>query len=149
MATNPKLEWQRTIRNRRRRQLAVVTSGIHLGAHDFATLLDRSERSFRVLEACKLATEVQEHITRSTLTVLGDDDLRHAMQVVSLFILIDVIVFRTVNGRVPYRHPARWLQIHGGRSTEVAFLRDLHGSPRYVRAVREPGPGYSAPWQVP
>ena len=121
MATNPKLEWQRTIRNRRRRrQLAVVTSGIHLGSHDFATLLDRSERSFRVLEACKLATEVQEHITRSTLTVLGDDDLRHAMQVVSLFILIDVIIFRTVNNEYHIG-----ILLDGSGFTEVAQLRSL------------------------
>ena len=44
----------------------------------------------------ELATEGEEYVARGTLTVLGYDDLRHAVQVASLVVLEDMVVFWSV-----------------------------------------------------
>ena len=48
---------------------------------------------FRILEAGVLADKAQAHIAHGTVTVLGDDDLRHTMKIVSFFILKYLIIF--------------------------------------------------------
>ncbi len=133
----------------RRWQLTVGRPAIHLGTHDFATLLYWSIGIGRILEAGKLATEVEEHISGSTLTVLGDDDLRHTMKVVSLFILIDVIILRTMNEEYHIG-----ILLDGSGFTEVAQLWSLSFETLTVfyvtrRAERGRVPGYSTPWQDP
>ena len=51
----------------------------------------------RILKSRVFASEGEQHIADGSFTVLGDDDLCHATQVVACFILIDVVVLRTVN----------------------------------------------------
>ena len=51
----------------------------------------------RILKSRVFATEGEQHIAGGSFTVLGDDDLCHATQVVACFILIDMVVLRTVN----------------------------------------------------
>ena len=53
-------------------------------------------RVFRILKSRIFTSKGQQHIARSTLTMLGDDNLRHTMQVAAVIILIDMIIFRTV-----------------------------------------------------
>ena len=74
----------------------------------------------RVLEARKLTTEGQQHITRRTLTVLGNDNLRHAVQVAPVVVLIDMVILRTV-----YEQHHIGILLDGSRLTQVAQLGTL------------------------
>lgn len=51
---------------------------------------------FRILKARIFALKRQQHVTSGTFTMLGNDNLRHTMQVAAIIILIDMIVFRTM-----------------------------------------------------
>ena len=77
-------------------------------------------RILRILKARELSAEVQQHITRSTLTVLGNDDLRHSLQVTTILILVDMIILWTMHEE----HHIRIL-LDGSRFTEVTQLRTL------------------------
>ena len=50
-----------------------------------------------VLEACVLAFEAQQDVANRTVTVLGNDDHRHATQIISVFVLKYTIVLGTVD----------------------------------------------------
>ena len=106
--------WQRTV--------------IHLAAQDLSAeriiIIVRGQLGeviiIRIGEAGILATEAQGHIAGSTLTVLGNDDLCHAVHVVTVGILIDVVVLRTVDEE---HHVG--ILLDSSRLTEVAKLRNL------------------------
>ena len=98
---------------------------IDTAAQDFATTIVRLMVStealvFRILEAGELTTERQQDVARRTLTVLGNNNLRHAVQVVTLVILIDMVVFRTV-----HKEHHVGILLDSSRLTEVAQLRAL------------------------
>ena len=74
----------------------------------------------RILETSELSAEVQQHITGSALTMLGNDNLRHTTKVAAVLILIDMIVLRTMHEK----HHIRIL-LDGTRLTQVTQLRTL------------------------
>ena len=73
-----------------------------------------------ILETGVLATEGQQHVASSTLTMLGNDNLCHAVQVASIVVLIDVLILRTV-----YEQHHIGILLDGSRLTQVAQLRSL------------------------
>ena len=75
---------------------------------------------FRILEPGKLASEREQHVACGTLTVLGNDDLCHAMQVATVIILIDMVVLGTVN-----EDDHIGILLDGSRLTKVAELGAL------------------------
>ena len=99
-------------------------SSIHFGAYNLATanggIIQIRAGVLRILKSRKLSTEVEQYIARSAFTVLGNDDLRHAMKVSSVFVLIDMIVFGTVNKK---HHVG--ILLDGSRLAKVAELRSF------------------------
>lgn len=51
----------------------------------------------RILKARKLSSERQQHIARRTLTMLGNNNLRHTTKITPVVVLIDMIVFGTMH----------------------------------------------------
>ena len=78
----------------------IPTSTIDLRTDDLPTDIVRHGAEMgilRILETGELSTEREQHIACSTLTMLGYDNLSHAMKVVSLLVDKDVIILRTMN----------------------------------------------------
>ena len=74
----------------------------------------------RILETGELTAETQQHIAHSTVTMLGNNDFSHTMQVVSFFILKYLIIF----GAMDKAHHIGIL-LDGPGFTQVTQLRTL------------------------
>ena len=71
---------------------------IHLGALDIALAGSWSySTSADIIKQGQITLEREAHITHSTITVLGYDNLSYAVQVIVVIILINLIVLRTVD----------------------------------------------------
>ena len=96
-------------------------SAIHFAAQNLATIIVlRTTKTtvLRILEARELATEGEQHVARSTFTMLGYDNLRHTTQVATIVVLIDMVVLRTVDEQ---HHIG--ILLDGSRLTQVGQLR--------------------------
>ena len=79
-----------------------------------------NETVLRILEASEISLKAQVHIACSALTMLGNNDLSDATQVVSLVVLEDAIVFGTMHEQ---HHIG--ILLDSSRLTEIAELRAL------------------------
>ena len=50
-----------------------------------------------IQKSCILTTETQANITHSTITMLGNDDFCNTFRVVAMLILINLIIFGTMD----------------------------------------------------
>ena len=107
---------------RQRKGIKRVIAAVH-AATDNLSPTHRSgmhRHLIRVLEPRVLTPKGEQHIACGSLTMLGDDNLCHAMQVVSFLVLIDMVILGTM-----YKEHHVGILLDGSRFTQIAQLGTL------------------------
>ena len=125
-------KWKRTFGQRRTERRRRIRRRHHVGRRQRNILSPSGTEShglarhghigvfFRILETGVFPTELQQHVAHGTVTVLGDDDFRHTVQVVPLFVLVNLVIFGAMDKT---NHIG--ILLDGSGFTQVAQLRTL------------------------